>query len=97
MLAAKAPASTSVAFFRQNGIRSLRQPGRRRARERLQLPRNLDGDTRATLRAAGVKHAATTDGFHANPKSMCLLATCDGRLVSAFHNYSLLIDACGKY
>lgn len=96
MLAAKAPASARMPQFIQNEIRNLRRRlWRRAARVRLQLARNLDGDTRAAFGAAGVNHTTASDGFHANPKAVCFLAACDGRLVGAFHGYSLLIDASG--
>jgi len=42
-------------------------------------------DACTALRAAGVDDGAAACGFHANQKTMGLLATGDGRLIGAFH------------
>lgn len=97
VLAAESSACARIYSFSQNKTCNWRRLGRHYARERLQLARNLDGDASAAFGAAGINHAAATDRFHANPKSVCFLAACDGRLVSTFHGNSLLIDAGGKF
>jgi hypothetical protein len=45
----------------------------------------LYGDAGATLGAARVDHGATTRGFHANQKTVGLLATGNRGLIGAFH------------
>ena len=67
-------------------IRDLRHFGRCQTRDFLQLAVSLDGDACAAFGAAGVNHAATANGFHANSESVRFFAACNGRLISTFHN-----------
>ena len=59
----------------------------------MQLAAVLDSDAGAAFGAAGVNHAATTNGLHANSESVRFFAARNGRLISTFHNDSLLIKS----
>lgn len=74
-------------------IRDLHRCGRCQTRDFLQLVACLDGDACAAFGAAGVNYAATANGFHADPEAVRFFAACNGRLISTFHNYSLLIKS----
>jgi hypothetical protein len=78
------------------GTRRERQHGLRHAGNALQLPANLNGDTRAAFGTAGIDHAAATNGFHANSKAMGFLSAGHGGLVGTFHDYSLQMTNAWK-
>lgn len=56
----------------------------------------LDSQTLATFSAASVDNSAAATSFHANEKAVCALATCNGRLESAFHGAMPLVVPAGR-
>ena len=96
MPAAKAFANAQATDAILQWIRDLHRCVRCQTRDFLQLVASLDGDACAAFGAARVNHAATTNGFHANSESVRFFAACNGRLISTFHNYSLLIKSGWK-
>jgi hypothetical protein len=52
--------------------------------------RASNGETVTTLGATRPDHRTTATGLHSNEETVCAFATDDGRLISAFHDFSLL-------
>ena len=93
MLAAKALPRVQATDAFPRWIAYLHRCGPCQTRVFLQLAASLDGDACAAFGATRVDHAATANGFHANSESVRFFAACNGRLISTFHNYSLLIKS----
>ena len=93
MLAAKVFPDVQATDAIPRWIRDLHFCGLCQTRAFLQLAASLDGDACATFGAAGVNHASTANGFHANSESVRFFAACDGWLIGTFHNWSLLMKS----